>query len=327
MVYSIKECGSIIEEQIKKLRIGHNAPKHLYEPVAYMLECGGKRLRPALTLMACNLFSDDIQQAIMPAVAIEVFHNFTLIHDDLMDNADVRRNRPTVHKKWSENTAILSGDAMHALAYRYLCRAPIELQPSLLNAFSIAALAVCEGQQYDMDFESDNEVTVENHFRMITLKTAALITASLCIGAICGGADQQNIETLHRLGVKFGTAFQIQDDWLDVYGNSDVFGKKLGGDILEGKKTYLLLTALQTADSDTGARLLSLLNNRTLPPEDKIGNVKAIYDQLEINQKAKQAISYCHSECASLLEKVNLSDNSRKKELENLITQLFNREK
>jgi geranylgeranyl diphosphate synthase type II len=327
MVYSFEECSSIIEKRIDGygLQVGFKSPERLYEPIAYMLELGGKRIRPTLTLMACNLFSDDIQKALMPAVAVEVFHNFTLIHDDLMDRADVRRSSPTVHKKWSENTAILSGDAMQTLAYRYLCRAPVELLPPLLDAFSETALAVCEGQQYDMDFESDDSVTLEAYRRMIKLKTAALIAASLRIGAICGGAGQQNIETLHQWGLALGMAFQIQDDWLDTYGDPAVFGKAQGGDIIEGKKTYLLLTALQAADGATRSDLLSLIHNHSLPSEYKIGRVKAIYDHLGVKTKTKQEMNRYREESVNLLQKVNLTDHSRKRELENMATRLFER--
>ncbi|MDR1667790.1 MAG: polyprenyl synthetase family protein [Bacteroidales bacterium] len=327
MVYSFEECSSIVEKQIEELHIGLSMPERLYEPVAYMLARGGKRIRPALTLMSCNLFDDNVQKALMPAVAVEVFHNFTLIHDDLMDNADVRRNSPTVHRKWSGNTAILSGDAMQTLAYRYLFRAPAKLLPALLDVFSGTALAVCEGQQYDMDFESDDSVTLEAYRRMIELKTAALIAASLHIGAICGGAGQQDIEALHRWGLALGMAFQIQDDRLDMYGDPAIFGKAVGGDILEEKKTYLLLMALQTADSATRADLLSLLHNRALPPEERIGRIKAIYDRLKINEKVKQVIDNYRIESIQLLQKVNLPDNSRKKALENLSAMLFERNK
>ncbi|MDR2848366.1 MAG: polyprenyl synthetase family protein [Bacteroidales bacterium] len=326
-MYSLEECCSLIEEQIARLNIGVQAPSHLYEPIGYVLKQGGKRIRPAMTLMACNLFSNELQQAVMPAVAIEVFHNFTLLHDDVMDKADIRRNQPTVHKKWSENVAILSGDAMQVLAYQYLGRSREDLLPSLLPIFSDTALQVCEGQQYDMNFETTTDVSIDEYRHMITLKTAVLLAASLKIGAICGGADKQNAETLYRFGISLGLTFQILDDWLDVYSDPKVFGKATGGDILTAKKTFLLITALERADADTRAKLLALLNNRDIADEDKINQVKAIYDKLDVNKTVQQTIDEYYIETMQHLQKVQIADASRKDELKKLAGMLLKRNK
>jgi len=267
-MFSFEYYMTTIEEELKRLAIGRKIPAGLYEPIDYVMAAGGKRVRPVLTLMACHLFSDDIGKAVTPALALEIFHNFTLLHDDLMDHADVRRNRPTVHKRWNESAAILSGDAMLILAYRLMCRAQSEILPELLDVFTQTALEVCEGQQYDMDFEQRSDVCIDEYLQMIRLKTAVLLAASLKIGAICGGATRENIESLDRFGISLGLTFQIQDDWLDVYADPDVFGKAIGGDILTGKKTFLLLTAFEKADETTRTKLIALLNHPTLSADE-----------------------------------------------------------
>ncbi len=327
MIYSPEQCGSFIEEQLKRLATSGQQPENLYRPIDYVMEAGGKRVRPVLTLMACNLFGNDIAPALMPAAALEVFHNFTLLHDDVMDNADVRRNRPTVHKRWSENAAILSGDAMMILAYRYMCQAPPDVLPRLLEVFTQTALEVCEGQQYDMDFEQRPDVTIDEYLHMIRLKTAVLLAACLKIGAICGGADDRNAEALYRFGISVGLTFQIQDDFLDVYADPDVFGKAVGGDILCGKKTYLLLTAFARADNNTRDRLQTLLNDRQLPDSEKIGRVKAEYDRLGVGDIARTAADEYFRQAAAELQKVQLPDASRKEILEKYALRLLNRNK
>ena len=326
-MHTLEECCSLIEKHINRLNIGLKAPRNLYEPIEYVLKQGGKRLRPAMTLMACNLFSEEVQQAVMPAVAIEVFHNFTLLHDDVMDKADIRRNQPTVHKKWSENAAILSGDAMQVLAYQYITQSRQDLLPSLLQVFSDTALQVCEGQQYDMNFETRSDVSIEEYRHMITLKTAVLLASSLKIGAICGDADKQNVEALYHFGISLGLTFQILDDWLDVYSDPKVFGKATGGDILTGKKTFLLITALERADAATSSQLTALLNNREIADDVKITQVKALYDRLDVNRTVQQTIDEYYIETMQYLQKVQIADDSRKEGLKNLAGMLLKREK
>jgi len=326
-MFSLEQCRSLIEEHLKQLAIGSKTPAGLYEPIEYVMAAGGKRVRPALTLVACNLFSDDISKALMPALALEIFHNFTLLHDDLMDHADVRRNRPTVHKRWNESTAILSGDAMMILAYQYICRAQPEILPALLDIFTRTALEVCEGQQYDMDFEQRADVSIDEYLHMIRLKTAVLLAACLKTGAICGGANAANCESLYRLGISLGITFQIQDDWLDVYADPDVFGKAIGSDILSGKKTFLLLTALERADGKTHGKITALLNDQKIPADEKINSVKTIYNRMEVSDAAQQAMNKYYQQAMLHLWNVTLPDPSRKAILEGFAVQLLKREK
>ena len=330
MILSFEQCCSIIEEQIIKtiqdFRI-LESPDGLYEPIDYVMKAGGKRVRPALALMACNIFSDDIEKSFTPALALEIFHNFTLLHDDLMDKADVRRNRQTVHKRWNNNTAILSGDAMMILAYRHMCRATPDILPALLDTFNRAALQVCEGQQYDMDFERRVDVSIGEYLNMIRLKTAALIAASLKTGAICGGASVENMEALYLFGVSLGISFQIQDDWLDLYADPDVFGKNTGGDIISAKKTFLLITALERADENKRSELTALLHNKTISANDKIIGVKAIYDRLEVSDAAQKAVTEYYQQALTHLQAVEIADSTRIKNIKNLAEKLLKREK
>ncbi len=327
MIYSVEQCSSFIEENLSSLAIHSKKPGNLYEPVAYVMAAGGKRVRPVLSLMACNLFNNNIEEALMPAVALEIFHNFTLLHDDVMDKAEMRRNRPTVHKRWSESTAILSGDAMMILAYQYMCQAKPDLLPSLLDVFTRMALEVCEGQQYDMDFEQRTDVSIGEYMEMIRLKTAVLLATCLKTGAICGKADEENAEKLYQFGISLGLTFQIQDDWLDVYADPDVFGKAIGGDILSGKKTYLLLSAIEKADSTTRIELLTILNSKEMPGDEKIKRVKTLYDHLDIGNIAVQTMDKYFQQAMSQLQEVQLHDSSRKNELEKFALRLLKREK
>ena len=326
-MFSFEQCNAIVEAQIKKLDIGSRTPAGLYEPIDYIMAVGGKRVRPSLTLMACNLFDEDIEKALMPAIALEIFHNFTLLHDDLIDNADVRRNRPTVHKRWNNNTAILSGDAMMILAYNYICRAKSEILPVLLNTFTDTALEVCEGQQYDIDFEQRNDVTIDEYLNMIRLKTAVLLAACLKTGAICGSATQANCEALYSFGISLGISFQIQDDWLDVYADPEMFGKTIGGDILNRKKTFLLLTAFERADEKTREKLNILLYDDKITAREKIREVTDIYNTLEVNHAARQAIDKYYQQTVSYLHRVNMPDQTRKAGLEIFAEKLLNRKK
>ena len=246
-------------------------PKGLYDPIEYVLALGGKRLRPVLMLLAYNLYREDVESIFSQAAGIETYHNFTLLHDDLMDNADMRRGKPVVHKKWNENTAILSGDAMLILSYQFMMnQCPPEHVQEVMEIFGRTALEVCEGQQWDMEFESHNDVTVSEYIEMIRLKTSVLLAAALKIGAVLGGASSADAQKLYDFGIQMGLAFQLQDDYLDVYGNPAVFGKKIGGDILCNKKTYMLITALEQAKGENREELLRWLNAAEFVPEERL---------------------------------------------------------
>lgn len=259
-------------------------PDSLYAPVRYELSLGGKRIRPLLTLMACELFGGDMQQALKPALGIEIFHNFTLLHDDVMDNADMRRNKPTVHKVWDENHAILSGDAMQIIATQYVSQVAQRLLPQVMETFLKTALEICEGQQFDMEFESRNDVTTDEYLHMIRLKTAVLLGCALKTGAIIAGAPVAQAATLYRFGENLGMAFQLQDDYLDVYGDPAVFGKNIGGDILNDKKTFLLIEAMQQAQGDDAATLRALTGNHDTDPLEKIQAVTRIYNNAGVDK-------------------------------------------
>ena len=327
MLLSFEQCNSLIDRQLGRFFVSNRAPAGLYEPVDYVMFSDGKRIRPILTLMACNLFCDEVDDALIPAVAFEIFHNFTLLHDDLMDNADVRRNRPTVHKRWCANTAILSGDAMMTLAFQHICGARPDVLSTLLDTFTNTALKVCEGQQYDMDFEQRNDVSIDEYLKMIRLKTAALLAACLKAGAICGRATTENTELLYQTGISLGISFQIQDDWLDLYGNPDVFGKATGGDILSAKKTFLLLTALRVADEKTGKELILLLQNSSIAADEKIDRVKAIYNRLGVSNIAQQAVAQYYQQAMSHLQDAAIPDPSRKAVLTSFAEKLLKRKK
>ena len=279
-------------------------PHNLYDPIAYTLEAGGKRIRPTLVLMACRLFGGDVEKALMPATAIEVFHNFTLLHDDVMDNADTRRKRMTVHKKWDMNTAILSGDAMMIKAYQFLEDVPEKKLPAALALFSRTALEVCEGQQYDMDFERRDDVTLEEYFKMIRLKTAVLLAGSLKLGAILADAPDDEADALYDFGIAIGIAFQLRDDYLDVYGDERTFGKKIGGDILCGKRTFLLINALKNGSVSQKLTIAQLLKNSSIPAEEKIAAVTAIYDNLNMPAVCTAAMEEYYNKAMDALARI-----------------------
>jgi len=300
-------------------------PNLLYEPIEYTLSAKGKRIRPVLVLMACNIFTDNYQCAIKPAMGIEVFHNFTLLHDDIMDKSSLRRGKLTVHKKYDENIAILSGDAMSILAYKFVIDSnPPELA-KVLTEFSKMAIEVCEGQQYDMDFEDLNDVKVEQYIEMIELKTAVLIAGSLKIGGILGGASTADADALYNFGINIGLAFQLQDDYLDTFGNSKTFGKKIGGDILANKKTYLLIKALELAQGKTKSRLLELINSTNNNDDKKILEVKKIYNQLKVEDFSKAKMNEYYSKAISALNSVNVEE-SKKEGLMSFAKKLMNRD-
>lgn len=281
-MYTATQLLDKINEYISELQFTRK-PKGLYDPVEYVLSLGGKRIRPVLMMMAHNLYKDEnISDVLSSAVGVEIYHNYTLLHDDLMDKADVRRNKPTVHKVWDDNTAILSGDAMLVLAYQFISNcSPLHLK-EVLDLFSLTALEICEGQQFDMEFEKREDVTEDEYIEMIRLKTAVLLAAGLKIGAILGGAPKEDAQALYEFGIYMGLAFQLQDDFLDVYGNPEIFGKNIGGDILSNKKTYLLIKALERADAFQKMELLTWLQKINFEPEAKIKAVTQLYNQIGV---------------------------------------------
>ena len=300
-------------------------PYGLYEPIEYVLSNGGKRIRPMLVLMGCEMFSENTTDAIPAALAIEVFHNFTLLHDDLMDRAEMRRGKPSVHIKWNDNTAILSGDVMQIKAYQLLAKTPEKYLKQVLDLFSTMACEICEGQQYDMDFEKRQDVTAGEYLNMIRLKTAVLLGNALKIGAIIGGAPNEDADLLYNVGVNIGLAFQLKDDLLDVYGNPETFGKKIGGDILCNKKTYMLITALEKAEGDTKKELQKWIDATDFNPDEKIKAVTHIYNVLGIKEICERKMDEFYKISLENLKKVNLN-LEYKENLFNLAKSLMKRE-
>ena len=286
-------------------------PQSLYEPVKYALSMGGKRIRPSLMLMAYNMFKDDPESILPTACAIETYHNYTLLHDDLMDNAAMRRGMPTVHVKWDANTAILSGDSMLVLAFQRMMQcAPDKLKP-VLDLFTETSLEIGEGQQYDMDFESRTDVTEDEYIEMIRLKTSVLLACSLKLGAIQAGAPAADADNLYKFGELMGLAFQLQDDHLDVYGDPAVFGKAIGGDILCNKKTYMLINAYNRAGDDMRGELTRWVTAEEFDPAEKIAAVTAIYDKVGIKELAEQKINYYFDQSRKYLAAVNVPDERK----------------
>ena len=325
MIYKVSELENLINEAVKSISMD-GTPSNLYNPIHYILSLGGKRLRPLLTLMSANLFKEDVSSAMPVALGVEIFHNFSLLHDDLMDRADRRRGKLTVHKKWNDNVAILSGDAMQIVAYQFIAKAPKEVLSNVLNLFSSTAIEVCEGQQYDMDFENRLDVTEDEYIEMVRLKTAVLIACSLKLGAIVMNSAEDDANYLYDFGIKMGLAYQIKDDLLDVYGNSRVFGKNIGGDILCNKKTFLLINALERTNPAQKEQLIKWINAVDYNPEQKIDAIKNIYDELNLKQISAKAIEKYYLEGLDYLSKVLVSDE-RKKELITISETLTYREK
>lgn len=280
-------------------------PNGLYEPIKYTLSEGGKRLRPLLTLATCDALGGDIDGAKNQAIGVEIFHNFTLLHDDVMDKADMRRGKPTVHIKWNESTAILSGDAMLTLATQYLAKGDGTKTWDVLSLFNTTAMEVYQGQQYDMDFEKRLDVTVDEYLEMIRLKTSVLLGCACKLGAIMAGAFDSEQKAFYKYGVKLGLAFQLQDDYLDSFGNPTIFGKNIGGDILNDKKTWLLISAL---NEDNRGELKSLIGNTQIAPEEKIERVKAIYTNLNLDKRCKELMEQYVAEALDALKTVGLSE-------------------
>lgn len=300
-------------------------PAGLYEPIKYILSLGGKRIRPVLMLMAYNLYREDIIAAYAPATAIEVYHNHTLLHDDLMDRSDMRRGKPTVHKVWNDNTAVLSGDAMLIQAFRYMTDCPPQHLKEVMELFGLTTLEICEGQQLDMEFESRMDVKEDEYIEMIRLKTAVLLAASLKIGAMLAGATDTDADHLYHFGMHIGVAFQLQDDLLDVYGDPEVFGKKIGGDILCNKKTFMLIKALERADGKQQEKINRWLNAETYEPSVKIEAMTELYNQLDIRNVCENKMREYYTLGMESLSAVTVAEE-RKKELKNLVKMLMYRE-
>jgi len=299
-------------------------PKNLYEPIMYILSLGGKRIRPVLTLMACDTFAKDVKKALPAALAIEIFHNFSLVHDDIMDKALLRRGKQTVHKKWNLNTGILSGDAMLILAYQYFEQYEPIIFRELAQLFSKTALKVCQGQQLDIDFADRNDVATEEFLKMIEYKTAVLVGAAFQMGAIVAETSQKNKQDIYDFGLNLGIAFQLQDDYLDVFGDQAVFGKKIGGDIIENKKTYLYLKAIADGSKAEKQQLLRWYADTTNHGQDKVEAVKTIFLRSGSDQKTREAIEYYTQKAFEILEKMEIT-NHKKVLLKKLGNELVNR--
>lgn len=322
-MYNHSELKELVDKAIVNLSYNTEAGK-LIDPVKYIFSIGGKRLRPIMALMACNLFNDKIDDAVVPAIGLEVFHNFTLVHDDIMDNSSLRRSFKTVHIKWDINQAILSGDVMAFISNECFLQTPPGFLLKVFSVFNKAAMEVCAGQQLDLDYEKAAIVSQEEYLHMIELKTAVLIAASFKIGAIIGGAEEKDSDLLYEFGRNIGLAFQIQDDLLDVYGDMRLFGKTSGGDIVENKKTYLLVKALEIATGGQLKQLKKQISTRNADPEVKVRKVVELYDQLNIKTITENLANDYLEKARNLLEKVTV-DVTRKKELTLLANSLIGR--
>lgn len=309
-MYTIEKLRQMVEDELaKKEYVGE--PYSLYEPLVYILDGGGKRLRPILTLMAYNLYRDDIEKVIKTAIGIEIFHNYTLLHDDVMDDSSLRRGRPTVHKRWNSNVAILTGDAAAITAYKHIEHCEDQYLRRAIDWFNQVAMDVCRGQQYDMEFETRDDVSEEEYLEMIYLKTSVLIAGSLRHGALLGGAPEEEYKALYEFGGYLGQAFQLQDDYLDVYGDLETFGKDIGGDILTNKKTYMLIKALELADKETEKELRGWMSKRDVEPEEKIEAVTRIYNHLHIDRIAQEKINYYIEKSQEYLKIVNIPEEAK----------------
>ncbi|WP_368666908.1 polyprenyl synthetase family protein [Dysgonomonas sp. 511] len=317
-MYSFNEILEIVNENIGEIKFDHK-PESLYEPISYILSLGGKRVRPALVLMAYNLYAGNLEKAIPTALGIETFHNFTLLHDDLMDNADIRRGKPTVHIKWDDNTAVLSGDAMLIEAYKLIGKTDAKYFSRIFDLFSDTTTEIVCGQQFDMEFEKRMDVTVDEYIEMIRLKTAVLLACALKCGAIIADASEQDADNLYEFGINIGLGFQLKDDLLDVYGDSKTFGKRIGGDILCDKKTYLLISALR--DNSAKEELAAWIGKEEFDEEEKIKAVTAIYDKLGLKQQSEQLIKEYYLKAVACLDKVEV-DKQVKAELYKLAEDL-----
>ena len=324
-MYSIEELTEIADKGILNLSIPEE-PKRLYEPIRYTLASGGKRIRPVLVLAACNMYSNSVDKALYPAIAIELFHNFTLIHDDIMDKAPIRRNQPTVFAKWGSDIAILSGDALNILAYQLLAKSDKEILSQVINTFNKIALGVCDGQQYDMDFETAQYITQEEYLNMIELKTSVLLKGALQIGGIVAGAPQSDIIKLGEFGLNLGLAFQLQDDLLDAFGNSSTFGKKIGGDIVANKKTFLTIKAFSLAKGKSLELLSSYFKAEGVDPLQKVQEVLKIYNEVGVKEITEEKINEYFENALSALDKMSVN-GEKKVVLKSIAEKMMNRDR
>lgn len=300
-------------------------PESLYEPIKYVLSMGGKRIRPTLMLLAYNLYKENPEDILMNACALETYHNYTLLHDDLMDNADMRRGHLTVHKKWNDNTAILSGDSMLVLAFQRMMQCDTKHLKDILDLFTVTALEIGEGQQYDMEFETRNDVKEEEYIEMIRLKTSVLLACALKIGAILADASAEDADNLYKFGEQIGLAFQLQDDYLDVYGDSKVFGKEIGGDITSNKKTYMLINAFNKANDVQREELTRWVSARDFDRNEKVDAVTRLYNEIGIDQLAQDKIAYYFEQSKKYLDAVNVPEE-KKEELRKYAQKMMKRQ-
>ncbi|MCC7331753.1 MAG: polyprenyl synthetase family protein [Flavobacteriales bacterium] len=308
----IQKYIDYVNLSLSRISIENNHPKELYIPIKYSLDLGGKRIRPALLLLANDLFGGKDENAIEAAMAVEIFHNFTLIHDDIMDNAPLRRGQPTVYKKWNSTVAILSGDVMFAQSVQHLIKSKTIHLAEILDIFSQTAIEVCEGQQIDMNFETQKKVSIEEYLKMIELKTSVLLAASLKIGAIIGDSGTENANHIYEFGKNLGIAFQLMDDVLDLYGNPKTFGKQVGGDIISNKKTFLLLKAVELAKGEQKNELEFCLNSSVIDNESKIKRVTKIFDSLQIKQHAETEMNHFFNSAISHLDSIEAPSEKKK---------------
>jgi geranylgeranyl diphosphate synthase type II len=309
-MHTISQYQEIITTHFKTLQ-NTKEPKNLYDPINYILSLGGKRMRPVLTLMTTEIFNEDYKKALNAATAVEVFHNFSLIHDDIMDDAPLRRGNQTVHEKWDINTGILSGDAMLILAYQYFEEYEPVVFQQLAKLFSKTALEVCEGQQYDVDFETRDDVSISEYLKMIEYKTAVLVAAAMKMGAIVAKTSEENANLIYDFGLNLGTAFQLQDDYLDAFGDPETFGKQVGGDIIENKKTYLYLKALEFGSESEVAQLTHLFSIQPNNNEDKINSIKEVFISSGASKATQEAIKNYTLKAFETLEKMSISEDKK----------------
>ena len=324
MTHTNYEILQLFESALAQMQTPEE-PELLYAPIIYSMSGGGKRLRPVLLLLTAEACGGNVEEAMPAALAVEIFHNFTLLHDDIMDNADVRRGKPSVFAKWGGNVALLSGDAMLITAYKHLARVAPDVLPRVMNIFGDMALEVCEGQQYDMDFESMDGVSVEEYMQMIERKTSALLSGSATIGATMAGASEDDIRKIYRFATELGLAFQLQDDVLDSFGD-EALGKKIGGDILEGKKTFLMVQAVNRADDMEREVLRTTQRDASLSDDEKISRIKALYEKLEVRRIAEQQIELRFERALSILDTLSI-DQARTATLREFARNLMGRKK
>ena len=304
---TFNELRALVEDEIKNMNLPAE-PSNFYEPIRYILSLGGKRLRPVFALMACNVFSDDVAAAVKPAVGMEIFHNFTLLHDDIMDNSKLRRKKPTVNAKWNDNVAILSGDGMMYIASQYVFAAPENVRKQIMKLYHKTAIEVCEGQQFDMDFETSDDVTLDDYIRMITLKTAVLPAACLKIGALIGGASEDEAQKLYDAGISFGIAFQMQDDYLDMYSTPEVLGKPIGGDVNECKKTVFYHKMTELMPKERVGVWKTFYANKNYDFEEKLQIARDYFSEYKVDAAVQYIIEDYYAKAFGILDAIASAD-------------------